>query len=158
MIQSKFLYLFKIKNYFLGIVTIVLFISTLFKLIADLPFDGRPPNSIFFFGIATLLVFFYFREIYFLSRVIIDDDGILNICILTNKKTFIPYSEIVDEKYSKIRARNGRGYITDGYSLTEFILANGSILSISADEYENYNQIVQEIRARIKVYESQQPL
>jgi len=31
-------------------------------------------------------------------------------------------------------------------------------LSISADEYENYNQIVQEIRARIKVYESQQPL
>ena len=104
----------------------------------------------FVFTIISFIFFIsLFLEIYFLAKLKISENVIENQTILFNKKTLLLYTEIKNIELHTERSFSERGYINDGYPVSIVNFKNGSKLVISSDCYENYKDLIIEIKTNL---------
>lgn len=144
-VKSKFTKLFKLKIYLGFFFLLFVFLVLFFNLIADLIAHTYYKPILVLLGIVLLIIAFFFWSLFYVARLTIDDKGILNTTILTNKTTLIPYDVITKYKYDKVYAQSRGGNISDGYFVMVFTLKSGQLLEVSANRYENYHEIVHAI-------------
>lgn len=148
MLASKFEPLFVLKIIFGIVLLTVFFFVGLYFLIKDGQYISSNPGPAVVFGLILLSIYAFIVHLKSIARLYIHEDGIWNVTVLGNRKTLIPYQDIVEEQYDKIRSQYQSEFKDEGYSVTHFVLKNKYILEISANEYENYADLVREIRAR----------
>ena len=83
-------------------------------------------------------------------RINVTDIGIEKILLISGKKEFIPFTIITGLKNQKIRMRTKSGALTDGYTVTILKLQHGKELVISPDDFENYKEIIFEIKNHLE--------
>lgn len=73
-----------------------------------------------------LLVFlvYCFPDLFKIFKITITEKGIEKTMIITGTKEFIPFESITNIKRQKIKLRNIRGDISDGYHFSTLILDN----------------------------------
>jgi hypothetical protein len=109
----------------------------------------------FFFAIISFIFLIpSLLEFSLLAKLKVSEKMIENQTILFNKTTIIPYSEIKSMELQTERSDSDRGYINDGYPVSVLNLKNGSKLIISSDCYENYNELMVNIRIAYKKHEA----
>ncbi|MBE8724253.1 hypothetical protein [Flavobacterium hungaricum] len=83
-------------------------------------------------------------------KLIITDQGIIKIFIISGRKKEIPFSSIINLKNQKVRMQTRAGHLTDGYTLSILTLNNNSDLKISPDIFSNYNEIMTAIKSKLE--------
>lgn len=79
----------------------------------------------------------------------ITEKGIEKASLIFRTKKQIPFTSIVSIEKQKVRSRNTRGYISDGFTLSVLKLDNGKSLIISPDSFENYPAIIDAIEGEL---------
>lgn len=105
------------------------------------------------FIVGSLLAISYcITELFTYKTITISGNSIeIDLVIIARKKT-IPLeniSKIIRHKDQGLSSDGGM--ISDGYYYTELILKSGDSLIISPDHYENYNEIIFEIKKEMEV-------
>jgi len=79
----------------------------------------------------------------------ITKNGIEKTSLIFRTKKQIPFTSIFSIEKQKVRSRNTRGYISDGFTLSILKLDNGKSLIISPDSFENYPAIIEAIEGEL---------
>jgi len=80
----------------------------------------------------------------------ITEKGIEKKSLVFKTKRHIPFTSILSIGKQKIRSRNTRGYISDGFTVSVLKLKNGENLIISPDSFENYQEIIEAIELNLQ--------
>ena len=147
MLKSKFRKLFWIR---FGI-GISLSIILLFICIMTLTIPNGIKKPIFMVS-AFLLVFLTYLslDIFKIFELAITETGIEKINLINRKKEYFPFNMISSIQLEKVSYRNSKSQISDGHHLSILIFKNGIDMVISPDHFENYSEIISEIKRHIK--------
>jgi len=75
-------------------------------------------------------------------KLIISEKGITKTSLLSDKKEFIDFSEIVSVNLNRVDGLQTRaGYISEGYYESIVLLKNNKELLVSPDHFENYIEL-----------------
>ena len=113
------------------------------------------PNGIkkpIFMVSAFLLVFLTYLslDIFKIFELAITETGIEKINLINRKKEYFPFNMISSIQLEKVSYRNSKSQISDGHHLSILIFKNGIDMVISPDHFENYSEIISEIKRHIK--------
>lgn len=147
-IKSKFRKLFWVR---IGIGLFVFMIILNICLNSISQYSQLSKNPVFIVSLIFLLLFFIAGlNLLETFKLIITDQGIVKISIISGRKREIPFSSIVNLKKQKIRMQTKSGHLTDGYTLSILTLDNNSRLIISPDDFTNYNEIMTAIKSKME--------
>lgn len=108
---------------------------------------GLDLNPLFVMACMLLLFLIYCSlDLVEIFKLTITEVGIEKITIITGRKEFIPFEDIVTIKRGKIKIRNRRGDISDGFHFSTLVLKNNKSIIISPDHFSNYNILMGNIR------------
>lgn len=147
-IESKFRKLFWVR---IGIGFLTLIITLYICLNSISQYSSLLKNPIFLVSIIFISFLLYVSlDLFEIFKLIITDKGIEKILLISKRKQFIPFKDIIGIKKHKIRMRTKSGNLTDGYSVSILQLVNGKTLIISPDNFENYNDIMLVIKNNLE--------
>jgi ABC-type transport system involved in multi-copper enzyme maturation permease subunit len=96
-----------------------------------------------------LSIFIHILKLQTVNEIVVLEDGLQKITLLSGKVEFIPFSSIVNIQTERIQGSySDAGQITTGYFESTILLENGTELFINPD-YDNYMEIVVAIRHKI---------
>lgn len=96
-----------------------------------------------------LSIFLHILKLRTVNQIVVLEDGLQKIALLSGKVEFIPFSSIVNIQTERIQGSySDAGQITTGYFESTILLENGTELFINPD-YDNYMEIVVAIRHKI---------
>jgi hypothetical protein len=134
---SRFRPLFLIREFiFFVILTTVIVLSIYFSV----------------YVVSAFLLFFFISGIsnaFSLARVKVKNDGIEIAAFLTRQKLFFTYADVNDVKVGRSKWHDHKGGILRGETNCTITLKNKRELIFSADEFENFNEIVTAIRTKL---------
>ena len=94
-----------------------------------------------------LLVLLYIStDLFKIYSLTITKSGIEKVQVITNQKQLILFIDIISIERKKYRIKSSGRYITDGYHVSVIKLKNGEILTISPDNFQNYQDIMSAIK------------
>lgn len=97
---------------------------------------------VIFFGLPVLVLNLSWSFPFFHTcKITVGPDGITIQKLFSKSKRQVAYSEIKAVHSKKVIRENRRGNITDGYFEMEFILSDDKVLIVSAECYENADEI-----------------
>jgi len=112
-------------------------------------FMGLDLNPLFVMACMLLLFLIYCSlDLVEIFKLTITEVGIEKITIITGRKEFIPFEDIITIKRGKIKIRNRRGDISDGFHFSTLVLKNNKSIIISPDHFSNYNILMGIIREK----------
>ena len=144
LIKSKFRKLFWVRMGFLFLVFILLFCFCL-KVMLYNSGDIASLFSILMF-IILLFLLYISTDLFKIYSLTITKSGIEKVQIITNQKQLILFIDIISIERKIYRIRSSGRYITDGYHESVIKLKNGEVLTISPDNFENYQDIMSVIK------------
>lgn len=147
-IESKFRKLFWVKI----AIGFVVFIAVLYYCLNSISeYSQLSKNPVFIVSAVFLLLFLCaaLDDLFKVCKLIVTDKGIEKILLISGRKQYIPFADIIDIKKRKIIAQGKAGPLTDGYSLSILQLVNDKTLIISPDNFENYNDIMLAIKSNL---------
>lgn len=149
-IESKFRKLFWVR---IGIGFLVFMAVLYFCLNSISKYSQLIKNPVFIvsavFLLLLLLLFCAALDLFKVCKLIVTDNGIEKILLISGRKQYIPFADIIGIKKRKITAQGKAGPLTDGYSLSILQLVNDKTLMISPDNFENYNEIMLAIKSNL---------
>ncbi len=147
-LTSKFrnLYILKlIFGYFAAIVSIGICLKFLNG-------DYYPPKeraALFFIFVIILFVLAGTYDFLKITKVIVRNDTIEIQYFLGLRKKIIAYREIVQINQHKSFLQGRTGQISDGFHLSEIVLADKNSFILSPDKFGNYTQLIVAIRRNL---------
>lgn len=112
-------------------------------------FTGLNLNPLFVMVCILLLFLIYCSlDLFEIFKLTITDEGLEKITIITGKKEFIPFEDIINIKRGKIKIRNRRGDLSNGFHFSTLVLRNNKSIIISPDHFSNYNILMEYIREK----------
>ena len=146
-IESKFRKLFWVKI----AIGFVVFIAVLyFSLNSISEYSQLIKNPVFIVSAVFLLLLFCAAlDLFKVCKLIVTDKGIEKILLISGRKRYIPFTDIIGIKKRKITAQGKAGQLTNGYILSILQLVNDKTLIISPDNFENYNEIMLAIKSNL---------
>lgn len=146
-IESKFRKLFWARigtGFLLFIITVYLCLNSISQ------YSRLIKNPVFIVSFIFIL-FFFFAALDLLRtfKLIITDQGIEKILLISGQKQYIPFTSIIGIERRKIRMQTKSGYLTDGYSISIIKLENNRTLVVSPDNFENYDEIMFAIKNKL---------
>ncbi|MBW1655804.1 hypothetical protein [Flavobacterium quisquiliarum] len=147
-IKSKFRKLFWVR---IGI-GFLLFIFTLYLCLNSIPqYSQLSKNPVFIVSSVFLLLFFFGAlDLINVFKLIVTDQEIEKIFVISGRKEKIPFTSITSLENKKIRMQTKSGHLTDGYTLTILELDDNSTMIISPDNFSNYKEIMSAIRSKLE--------
>lgn len=139
-IKSKFRKLFWVRI----AIGFLAFIFTLYLCLSSISqYSQLRKNPVFIVSAVFLLLFLCAAwDLFKVFKLIITDQGIEKILLISGRKKFVPFTSIIGLKKRKITLQGKSGKLTDGYSVSILQLENKKSLVISPDIFENYNEIM----------------
>lgn len=146
----------RISKLFIGriltfsILSLLILFWSIFKIIQETTKDFPTMSTIFIIGSLGILIY-CIGDSFSFKKITVSDNSIE---IIQNvgfrKKTFSieNLSEINMKREEGLYSKSGK--ISDGYYYTELIFKTGENLIISPDHYENYRELIFEIKKGIK--------
>lgn len=146
-IESKFRKLFWVR---IGIGFLVFMAVLYFCLNSISQYSQLIKNPVFIVSAVFLLLFFCAAlDLFKVCKLIVTDNGIEKILLISGRKQYIPFTDIIGIKKRKITAQGKAGQLTNGYILSILQLVNDKTLIISPDNFENYNAIMLGIKSNL---------
>ena len=147
-IESKFRKLFWVR---IAIGFLVLVATSYLCLISISKYSQLIRNPVFI-GTFIFISFLIYAslDLFKIFKLIVTDQGIEKILLISGKKQFIPFTSIIGIKKEKIRMRTKSGALTDGYTVSIVKLENNKTLVISPDNFDNYNDIMLAIKNNLE--------
>jgi hypothetical protein len=144
LIKSKFRKLFWVRMGFLFLVFILLFCFCLKGML----YNSGDVATLFSILIFIMLLFLLYisTDLFKIYSLTITKIGIEKVQVITNQKQLILFIDIISIEKKKYRIKSSGRYITDGYHVSVIKLKNGEILTISPDNFENYQEIMSAIK------------
>lgn len=154
-IQSKFRKLFWVR---VGIGCLA-FIVTLYVCLNSISqYSQLRKNPVFIVSAVFLLLFLCAAWDFFkIFKLIVTDQGIEKILLISGQKQCIPFTNITGLKKRKITMQGKAGQLTNGYSISILQLENNKTLIISPDIFENYNDIMVVIKSKFLLFHGNDP-
>lgn len=107
-------------------------------------------NPLFVMAFMLLLFLSYcFPDLFKIFKLKITEDGIEKTVIITGRKEFIPFKDIINIKRGKIKLHNKRGDISEGFHYSTLVLKSKKSVIISPDHFSNYNILMDYIQEKI---------
>ncbi|WP_300565187.1 hypothetical protein [Flavobacterium sp.] len=95
-----------------------------------------------------VLSFFLYisTDLFKIFSLTISERGIEKKQIITNQKRLFLFKDIISIERKKYNVRSSGRIIIDGYHLSILKFKNGELLTISPDNFDNYQDIMQAIK------------
>lgn len=147
-ITSKFRTLYVVKLIF-GYLAAILCIAICLKF-CNGDYDAYKEKTAQFF-IVLILLFVLLGTYDFLkiTKIMVSDNSIEIECFLGLRTKIITYPEIVQINQHKSVLHGKAGQISDGFHLSEFVLADKSSFILSPDKFGNYTPLLLAIRRNL---------
>ena len=144
--KSKFRNLFWIRLAF-GVTLFVILLLFLINRLFLNPQENKYLAIILALG--TLLFLSYLSlDLLKVFKLKVAENGIKITFLITKKKKHIPFNSITSIEKEKVTLRNAQGNITDGYYISILNFGNDSLM-ISPDNFENYEELMIEIKTKL---------
>ncbi|MGE6355141.1 hypothetical protein ACQKCJ_14835 [Flavobacterium sp. NPDC079362] len=139
-IKSKFRKLFWVRI----AIAFLVFIATLYLFLNSISqYSQLRKNPVFIVSSVFLLLFLCAAwDLFKVFKLIVTDQGIEKVLLISGRKQYIPFTSIIGLKKRKITKQGKAGQLTDGYTISILELENNKTLVISPDVFENYNEII----------------
>lgn len=146
-IESKFRTLFWVR---IGIGFLV-FIAVLYVCLNSISqYSELRKNPVFIVSSVFLLLFVCAGlDLFKIFKLIVTDEGIEKVVLISGRKEHIPFTSIIDIEKRKITMQGKSGPLTDGYSISILQLINDKTLVISPDVFQNSSDIILAIRSNL---------
>lgn len=154
-VKSKFRKLFWART---GIGCLA-FIVTLYVCLNSISqYSELRKNPVFIVSAVFLLLFLCAAWDFFkIFKLIVTDQGIEKVVLISGRKQCIPFTSITSLKKQKITMQGKAGQITNGYTISILELENNKTLVISPDIFENYNDIMVVIKSKLLLFQGNDP-
>ncbi len=144
LIKSKFRKLFWVRMGFVFLLFILFFCFCLKGILYN---SG---DAVILFSILMFIVLSFFlyisTDLFKIFSLTISERGIEKKQIITNQKRLFLFKDIISIERKKYNVRSSGRIIIDGYHLSILKFKNGELLTISPDNFDNYQDIMQAIK------------
>lgn len=146
-IESKFRKLFWVRI----VIGFLAFMAVLYLCLIFILKDLKILKNPIFIGALIFLSFLIYVaiDLFKIFKLIITEEGIEKCFLISKRKEYIVFKDIISIKKERSRMRTKSGELTDGYTVSILQLVNKKILVISPDNFENYNDIMLAIKSNL---------
>jgi len=103
--------------------------------------------------IVLLFLFYLSSGLSKIHTLTISENGIEIQLFLSQRKRLISFDAIMGFEYETVRYRNRQGYISNGHKMCFLKLKNGERFLISPDTFENYDDLISNIKRNLNEWE-----